>query len=132
MTDKPIKIIKFAKLSFVPATHEDKDNPGSLKKVLFHAFDIPKDVKIQMFNWSRILKGKSFNAHYHEDMDEIFVILNGRVRLTVKDKEFTMETGDSVYIPQKYIHQMFNQFDHDVDYIALGLSRGLGGKSVNV
>ncbi len=132
MESGSFKIVKYAYIPFVPASHEDKNDPGSLKKVLFSVFDISSEVKIQMINWARILKGKSFNAHYHEDMDEIFIIINGQVRLKVKDEEFTMEIGDAVYIPQKYVHQMTNLSPFDVDYIALGLGRGKGGKSVNV
>lgn len=132
MQSGSFKIVRFTKLVFLPASHEDKNNPGSLKKVLFTLFDISKEVRVQMINWARILKDRSFNAHYHEDMDEIFIIMRGRVKLNVNNKEFMMGEGDAVYIPQNNIHQMFNHSGSDVDYIALGLGRGKGGKSVNV
>lgn len=132
MTKSQFKIVKYNQLKFIPASHEDKKDPGSLKKVLFNAFDISPEVKIQMINWARILKGRSFHPHYHEDMDEIFIILNGSVKLKVKDQEYLMKTGDAVYIPQNFVHQMFNNTSKNIDYIALGLSRGKGGRSINV
>ena len=85
-----------------------------------------------MINWACLLKGKSFAAHFHEDMDEIFIILNGRVRIEIEKEKKVLRKGDLVVIPKKKIHKMTNISSSDVDYLAIGLSLNRGGKTVRI
>lgn len=126
-----MKIVRGSDLSFVPASHEDKLNPGVLKKVILRRDDIPKG-RIQMINWSRLPKGKSFKPHYHEDLIETFIILNGKARITVSSEEAELGQGDSVIIPAMAVHAMTNISDTDMEYIAIGVATGEGGKTVTV
>ena len=68
--------ILFGDQEFVAAGHEDPTNPGVWKKVLFRKDDLQLG-RIQMINWARLPAGNTFAAHYHEDMQEIFIVLTG-------------------------------------------------------
>lgn len=127
-----MKIIRFSNIDFIPASHEDKQNPGALKKILFGEKDFPTKGKISMINWARLPKGKSFRAHYHQDMDEVFVILSGKVKIIIGSEEEVLEKGDAVIVPTGKVHRMDNLSNKDVDYIVIGLSYRKGGKTVVV
>ena len=126
-----MKIVRWKDSEFIAASHEAQSSPGALKKVLVSRPDISGDT-VQMVNWARLPKGRGFNAHYHEDMQELFVIINGRVRLIVDGQEHTLEAGDAVLIEAGAVHRMENISRHDVDYLVLGVSSGKGGKTVVV
>ena len=124
-----MRIIRSKDLQFIPANHEDPNNPGVLKRVLFRKDDLIKG-RIQMINWAKLLTGRSFEKHYHEDMLEVFIILNGKVKIIVDNEEDYLEKGDAVLIPVKAVHQMINKSQEDIDYIALGISTNDSGKTV--
>lgn len=125
-----MKITKFTELEFIPASHEDPSNPGALKKVLLKRDDLPAG-RIQMINWAKIPKGKTFKPHYHEKMIEVFIIMNGRVRATIDSEEEILEKGDMVIAFEGQIHTFENLSDEDVEYFAMGIVTSDGGKSVN-
>lgn len=117
-----MKIIRLQNLSKVPASHEDPADPGVLKQILFRRDDLAPG-RIQMVNWATLLPGKSFRAHQHEDMEEIFIILNGKVEITIGDEHEILEKGDTVVIPEASVHIMKNFIDKEVSYIAIGVVR---------
>lgn len=126
-----MKIIRGDKLQFTPASHEDPASPGALKKVLFKKPDLLAG-RIEMINWSKIPLGKAFKPHYHEDMEEVFIILTGKAKIKVSEEEEVLNRGDAVVIPMGKVHEMENIGSQDVDYIALGVSLEKGGKTINV
>jgi mannose-6-phosphate isomerase-like protein (cupin superfamily) len=126
-----MKIIRGADLSFTPASHEDPKKPGVLKKILC-AKDDCIDGRVQMINWALLPQGSRFNRHYHQDMQEIFIILNGSVSMLVGEEEETLRGGDAVVIPPLAHHEMRNTSSEDVQYIVVGVSLGKGGKTVVV
>lgn len=124
-------IIRGASVSFVPSAHEDPQNPGVFKKVLLSSKD-ELNGKIEMVNWARLPKGKSFQAHYHEDMDEVFILLTGELAISVDAEKEILKKGDAVIVRQKQIHVMTNNSNQDVEYIVFGISKGKNGKTVIV
>ena len=126
-----MKIIRSRDLEFVPASHEDVKTPGVFKKILFHGTDI-MDGNLQMINMALLPAGRSFQAHYHEDMEEIFIILKGSVKITVDGKGAFLDTGDAVVVPMMQIHTMENVGTGDVEYMVVGVSLGRNGKTVVV
>ncbi len=126
-----MKIVRFNSLDFIPASHEDPNDPGCVKKVLLQRGDLPEG-RVQMINWARVLKGKSFSPHYHEKMIEVFIILSGKVTAKIDKEEEVLEKGDSVVAFEGQIHTFENLSEEDVDYIALGIVTNEGGKTVNV
>lgn len=76
-----------------------------------------------MINWATLLPARSFRAHCHEDMDEIFIMLNGKVEITIGNEREILEKGDAVVIPESSVHVMKNLTDKEVSYIAIGVVR---------
>ena len=126
-----LRIIRSTDLPFVPAGHENPQNPGVWKKVLLAKADIQAG-HVQMINWARLPSGNSFAPHYHEDMQEAFVIVQGTAELTVGDKTVTLQRGDAILIDPHEVHQMFNAGPDDAEYLAIGISGGTGGRTVVV
>ncbi|MBI3379792.1 cupin domain-containing protein [Candidatus Gottesmanbacteria bacterium] len=125
-----MKIIFNKKLKYSPASHENPLHRVAFKKIIFTQKDIMKDGKIQMINWAKLIKGKSFVPHYHEDMEEIFIIIKGRATITVDKEKKDLNSGDSVLIPPKAIHEMKNISYSDVEYLVIGITLGIGGKTI--
>jgi len=85
-----------------------------------------------MINWSTLLPGKTFQNHYHEAMDEIFIILNGSVNITVNNEVEKLTKGDAVVVPANLEHTMTNLGDTPIQYIAIGIIAGEDGRTVVV
>jgi mannose-6-phosphate isomerase-like protein (cupin superfamily) len=79
--NNPMKIISSNNRTFIPAGHENPLAPGLLKKVLFQKDDL-RPGRVQMVNWAKLLAGKSFAAHYHEDLQEIFIVIQGTAEIS--------------------------------------------------
>ena len=122
-------IIRGDEIPFTPASHEDPDEPGVLKRVLATKFDLIVG-HVQMVNWSRLPAGKSFRSHYHEDMQEVFVIINGTASMDVDGTPQELSGGDAILIDPREVHAMTNTCDEDVNYLVFGISTGAGGKTV--
>jgi len=127
----PMKISYGADHEFVPASHENPLDPGVWKKVLFPKADLQAGV-VQMVNWARLGAGKHFAAHYHEDMQEIFIILQGEAHLTAGTQTVVLRPGDAVRIDPREVHAMSNPGAEDVQYVVVGISSGVGGRTVVV
>lgn len=126
-----MKIIHLVGIEKVPASHEDPVDPGVLKQILFRRDDLDAG-RIQMINWSTLLPGKSFKSHYHESMDEVFIIFNGEVEVTVGEEKEKLRKGDAVVIPEGTVHIMKNLTHEEICYIAIGIASGEGGNTVVV
>ena len=92
-----MRIVRSADRPTVPASHEDPRNPGVYKKVLLQKADLQTGT-IQMVNWAQLPVGKSFAAHYHEDMQEVFIMLAGTARIQVGDESAVLNRGDAIVI----------------------------------
>ncbi len=126
-----MKVVRGSEIEFVPASHENPDDPGVLKRVLATKSDLLRG-QVQMVNWSMLPKGKSFQSHYHEDMQEVFVILNGQVRMRVDTESVELFGGDAILISPREIHEMENVCESDVQYVVFGISTEENGKTVVV
>lgn len=126
-----MQVIRGSELAFVAASHEKPDQPGVLKKVLGTRPDFVAG-QVQMLNWSLCPKRSSFRLHYHEDMQEIFVIINGAVEMEVEREKVLLSAGDAVFVEPREVHKMTNICDEDVAYLVFGIARGKNGKTVVV
>ena len=124
-----MKIVRGSQIEFEPASHENPRDPGVLKRVLATKDQLVQG-QVMMVNWSLLPIGKSFQAHYHEDMQEVFIILNGRVMMTVSGDADELSQGDAILIDPREIHEMKNICDESVEYIVFGISTEAGGKTV--
>lgn len=124
-----MKVIRGTEIEFLPASHEDPSNPGVLKRVLATNSDLLSG-QVMMVNWARLPEGSSFQNHYHEDMQEVFVMLGGPVVMTVDGDRTELIAGDAIVIDPREAHKMENASSGDVDYIVFGISLMEGGRTV--
>ncbi len=127
-----MKIISARSLKFLPASHEKSEDPAVFKKILATSKDFLEGGKLQMINWARILKGKSFQPHFHQDMEEIFIILSGKVKIIIDNQEAMLKKGDMVLIPKQSVHKMENIGNTDADYLVIGISLQKRGKTITL
>jgi mannose-6-phosphate isomerase-like protein (cupin superfamily) len=126
-----MEIIRFEDKIMIPASHEDFKSPGVLKKVLLQREKFI-DGRVQMINWAFLAAGKSFRAHYHEDMQEVFILVKGQAQIIVDKESSVLYAGDSVVIPVGSVHSMSNTGENDVEYIVIGIAKGIRGKTITV
>ncbi len=126
-----MQIVRGHELEFQPASHENPSDPGVLKKVLASKAQLLTG-QVQMLNWSLLRGGKSFQPHYHEDMQEVFVIIHGAAKMQVDSQTVDLNAGDAVIIEPREIHQMENESEQDVVYLVFGIASGQDGKTVVV
>ncbi len=126
-----MKIIRNKDNEFIPASHENPLDPGCLKKVLFKRDDLDPG-RVQMINWSILLKNKSFEKHYHEDMEEVFIIFSNEATIIIENEKEILKKGDAVFVPIKKIHQMINETNTDTEYLSIGIATGDTGRTINV
>jgi quercetin dioxygenase-like cupin family protein len=124
-----MKIIRGADLPLVPASHEDQLRPGVLKRVLAVKGELFEG-QVQMINWA-VLPGESaFQPHYHQDMEEIFIIIRGEVEVRIGAQSDRLQRGDAVIVSPTEVHQMKNLSPEDAEYIVVGISGAKNGKTV--
>jgi mannose-6-phosphate isomerase-like protein (cupin superfamily) len=126
-----MKIIRADDKTYVPASHENPLAPGVWKKVLF-ARDELQPGTVQMINWARMPAGSSFAAHYHEDMQEIFIIVSGEAEMVVSGVTVVLGRGDAIAIDANEVHVMSNRGSAEVEYVVVGITGNRGGKTVIV
>jgi len=126
-----LKLISFDAFSYTPAGHEDPRSPGVVKKVLLER-GMLQDGHIQMVNWASLGVGKKFAPHYHETMQEFFILVQGTAQMAVGAETATMRRGDLVVIDPGEIHQMRNAGSEDVEYLAIGITGESDGKTIVV
>jgi mannose-6-phosphate isomerase-like protein (cupin superfamily) len=124
-----MRIIRCADKTYVPASHENPLAPGVWKKVLFAREELQPGT-VQMINWARLPAGSSFAAHYHEDMQEIFIIVAGEAEINVAGEKFELCRGDAIAIDAGEVHVMSNRGSVDVEYVVVGITGNKGGKTV--
>jgi uncharacterized cupin superfamily protein len=124
MTKSKISSIKSK--SFVPASHEDPKNPGVLKKVIFNSNDFDPDCGLKMLNYAVIKPGRSFRLHYHETLEEVFYILEGKAEISINSKTSTLTPHQAVIIPRNSKHKMTNTGKTNLVYLVFGASSGNG------
>jgi mannose-6-phosphate isomerase-like protein (cupin superfamily) len=124
-----MRLISFAASAFEPAAHENPLSPGVLKKVLLKKADLQPG-RVQMINWASLGVGKRFARHYHEDMQEVFILVRGEAEITVSADIVKLRRGDAIVIDPREIHQMCNAGSEEVEYLALGITSEAGGRTV--
>ncbi|OGF99598.1 hypothetical protein A2Y99_05405 [Candidatus Gottesmanbacteria bacterium RBG_13_37_7] len=122
-----------ASLSFwIAASHENPKNSGVVKKIMLAYKDHHLSGRIQMINLARLKRGKCFQAHYHTDMTEIFIILKGSAKIRIEKEKSILKKFDLVVIPSNTIHTMMNMGRTETDYLVIGISKGANGRTINV
>ena len=85
-----------------------------------------------MINWAFLPVGKSFRGHYHEDMQEIFILIKGEAQIFVNNEQAELCEGDTVVVPVGSVHRMENIGKNDIEYIVIGVAKGTRGRTIIV
>ncbi|MDG2382634.1 MAG: cupin domain-containing protein [Pirellulaceae bacterium] len=126
-----MKFIPVDNRDFEPASHEDPNQPGVMKRVIAVKGQLLRG-RVQMINWAQLPIESSFRPHYHEDMEEIFVLLSGQAEMTVDGQLFSLRPGDTLVVAPSEVHSMTNRGDCLVEYLVMGISSEANGKTVVV
>ena len=126
-----MKIFRGASRDFVPASHENSTSPGVWKKVLATHTDFQQG-RVQMINWAKLPAGNQFAAHYHEDMQEVFIIIQGQAEMIIDSETIDLGRGDAILIEPHEVHTMRSVGQKDTEYVVVGVSAGAGGRTVVV
>jgi mannose-6-phosphate isomerase-like protein (cupin superfamily) len=121
-----MKITTQEEHELVPASHEDPQDPGVLKRVLFNSGDFDQECGLQMLNYAVIEPGREFQLHHHESMEEVFYILSGEGEVTVNEETRPISPGMAVVIPRNAVHLMKNVGTGPLEYLAFGAAQKKG------
>ncbi len=76
------------------------------KLTLFQEYWSPKIVGELNDNYLKVVKVKGeFVWHKHDDDDELFLVLKGRLVIQLRDQDITLNEGDFVVIPKGVEHR---------------------------
>ena len=64
-----------------------------------------------------VLPGEYTSRGFHEDEEEVYVILKGEATLVLGEETDTVKAGDTVYVPPKTLHQMHCTSDIPLEYL---------------
>lgn len=126
-----MKLIRSGDIPTIPASHEDPRDPGVFKKIMLKAGELHMG-NIQMVNWATLLPRKSFRNHYHEDMQEIFIMLEDGTKGRINGREIELHKGDILVVDPKEQHELVNMTDKPLEYVVFGIAGIRKGKSVTV
>ena len=126
-----MEIVRGSDVEFAPASHERADAIGVVRRVLATK-DAFQAGQVMMLNWAQLPVGSSFQSHYHEDMQEAFLIIQGCATMTVDGKDVELDRGDLVIIAPREIHSMKNTGEETTEFVVFGIASGTGGRTVVV
>lgn len=75
--------------------------------------------KYHSFSHVVIPAGCSSRPHYHPVAEETYYILSGEGRMLVDDREILLRPGDALLIHTLEKHQIFNDTEKDLEFIAV-------------
>lgn len=62
----------------------------------------------------------TYEAHQHEDHEEIYYIIKGTGSITIEDEVFKFRDGDIIYIPVNAVHSVTNDGEEMIEFLAFG------------
>lgn len=92
-----MKHISLTKLPLQRVSHEQE----IYKQIFLRNGEVPH---ITAFSRAKIKRGQEIEPHSHQDMYEVFFVLEGAGELEVARKQFKLKQGDCICIAPKEIH----------------------------
>lgn len=83
------------------------NNPVNVKEKfkLFSEYWTPKILAACNDNYIKVFKAKGeFDWHKHDDADEFFLVIKGRLTIKFRDKEVVLDEGDFYVVPNGIEH----------------------------
>jgi len=74
-----------------------------------------------------IAKGESTDVGFHDDEEEMYIILKGRAKLRIGAETVEAGPGDVTYVPRNTEHQMTCISDEKLEYLYVAIWPGKAG-----
>ena len=91
------------------------EHPSAIRPEEHAVFDPAKMGKATLFRSERLMvglncfePGQQHALHAHAEMDKVYVVVSGRGRFVLEDRELPMETGAMLVAPQGVPHGIRN------------------------
>ena len=67
-----------------------------------------------------VLQPKTTSSpHYHNTSEETYYVLRGKARMIIDNNEFTLSPGEACLIMPGETHQIFNDGNKDLEFLAI-------------
>lgn len=76
--------------------------------------------RITYVSLAKLQPGLAYEPHSHADHEELYYIIRGQGKITVDGEEQRIRDGDLVYIPEKSIHEITNDGEETIEFLAFG------------
>ena len=104
---KSISVINFSNSS----------HPGQKKKVIFHDFEMTSSVT--QVAYAELSVGDIVEEHYHESMEEVFLILDGECEFILDGMPHLLKKDDVIKIAPKIKHTLRSLRDTKLYYFGV-------------
>jgi len=94
-----------------------------VKKILFHEHELPASVRL---SHAVFKPGQKASAHSHDDLCEVFYIINGSGLFRVNGDEHRVSAGSCIRVDPHDLHEVINDGHDDMTMIYFGLARSEG------
>ena len=68
--------------------------------------------------WTLAPGGWSWGRHAHREQEELYLVLDGRLRVEAGGETFVLGPRDALVVPSGVGHQLWNTGEEDVTYLA--------------
>jgi len=102
--------------------HIEKPYVNTTGERVYEMLGAPEHIggaKYHSFSHVVIPAGCHSRPHYHPVAEETYYILSGEGRMVVDDRVLTLVPGDALLINTLEKHQIFNDGDTDLEFIAV-------------
>ncbi len=77
----------------------------------------PEEAETIALGYVAVLPGEYTKTGFHEDEEEIYVILKGKAILTIGVEECEVRAGDVAYVPRNNVHKMKCISEEKLEYL---------------
>jgi len=72
------------------------------------------------FNDNLVQPDIAIEPHQHEDIEEVYYVLQGRGEMKIEDEEKSVSEGDAIYLPPGKIHTLRNTGTYPLRFVCMG------------
>jgi mannose-6-phosphate isomerase-like protein (cupin superfamily) len=92
---------------------------GAFKRVLLRHEDVHSD--LMFLNEVYVAPREVIGAHAHEDMEEIFYILEGEGTMQIGQETQVITFGDCITVPARTTHVLENTGNQEMRFVCFGV-----------
>ncbi len=82
----------------------NSSHPGQIKKVIFHGSEMTS--LVTQVAYAELRTGDIVEEHYHESMEEVFLILEGECEFCLDEVSHLLKKDDVIKIAPKIKHKL--------------------------